>query len=93
MTKFFCAALLASLFAQVYAADLGLAPADLSKPLAKDWPTFNGDYGGQRYSQLKQINQSNVHRLTLAWMLDPHSVGIKSMPLEVNGYSVLHNSR
>jgi len=52
---------------------------------ADDWPTFNGDYSGQRYSRLNQINQGNVHKLTLAWVLQPQSVGIKSMPLEVEG--------
>ncbi len=78
--------MLAGLAIAAYSADLGLTPGDLTKPLAKDWPTFNGDYSGRRYSSLSQIDQSNVHRLTLAWMAEMHSVGIKSMPLEVNGY-------
>jgi acido-empty-quinoprotein group A len=67
------------------AADEGLAPHDLLKPLSTDWPTFNGDYSGRRFSSLSQINQSNVNRLTLAWIAQPKSVGIKSTPLEVNG--------
>jgi glucose dehydrogenase len=67
------------------AADEGLNSQDLMKPLSIDWPTFNGDYSGKRYSSLSQINQSNVGRLTLAWVLQPQSVGIKSTPLEVNG--------
>jgi acido-empty-quinoprotein group A len=50
-----------------------------------DWPTFNGDYSGARHSRLAQINQSNIKHLTLAWVMQPQSVGIKSMPLEVNG--------
>jgi alcohol dehydrogenase (cytochrome c) len=45
----------------------GLAPADLLKPLADSWPTYNGDYSGKRYSALTQINQKNVMNLTLAW--------------------------
>ena len=36
----------------------GLDPALLTKPLANDWPTYNGDYSGQRYSRLTQINQA-----------------------------------
>jgi alcohol dehydrogenase (cytochrome c) len=80
------AALLLSSLAPVFGADLGLKQQDIEKPLAQDWPTFNGDYTGQRYSKLSQINQDNVHRLTLAWVLRARSVGIKSMPLEVNGY-------
>ncbi len=78
-------ALLALAVALSFAADGGLKPPDLLKPLSGDWPTFNGDYSGKRFSALSQINQSNVQKLTLAWVLQPHSVGIKSMPLEVNG--------
>ena len=34
-----------------------------------DWPTFGHDPGGQRYSPLKQVNTSNVAKLTPAWTL------------------------
>src|SRR4051794_9098917 len=44
-----------------------LDPAQLLKPLSDTWPSYSGDYSGQRYSALKQINQSNVKNLTLAW--------------------------
>lgn len=49
------------------AAAQGLNPADILKPLSNDWPTYSGDYSGQRYSRLNQVNQSNVRNLTLAW--------------------------
>ncbi len=65
--------------------DEGLNPEALLKPLSTDWPTFNGDYSGKRFSDLALINQGNVQRLTLAWVLQPQSVGIKSTPLMVNG--------
>ena len=42
-------------------------PAMRNKPLANDWATYSGDYSGQRYSRLTQINQSNVKHLSLAW--------------------------
>jgi alcohol dehydrogenase (cytochrome c) len=45
----------------------GLDPAKLLKPLADEWPTYNGDYSGKRYSALTQINRLNVKHLTLAW--------------------------
>ena len=45
----------------------GLDPADLLKPLGDSWPTYSGDYTGKRYSSLKQINQTTVKSLTLAW--------------------------
>ena len=44
-----------------------LDPAILNKALANDWPTYSGDYTGQRHSKLTQINQSNVKGLSLAW--------------------------
>jgi alcohol dehydrogenase (cytochrome c) len=44
-----------------------LEPSQLLKPLSDAWPSYSGDYSGQRYSSLKQINQSNVKNLTLAW--------------------------
>ncbi len=56
-----CAALLPA-FAQG-----PLDPASLLKPLGDSWPTYSGDYSGRRYSALKQVNQSNVKNLTLAW--------------------------
>jgi alcohol dehydrogenase (cytochrome c) len=45
-----------------------LDPAVLAKPLGDSWPTYSGDYSGKRYSSLKQINESNVRNLTLAWV-------------------------
>lgn len=32
-----------------------------------DWPMYNRDLIGSRYSPLKQINTSNVQNLTQAW--------------------------
>src|SRR3954454_3722728 len=46
-----------------------LDPALLLKPLSNSWPTYSGDYSGQRYSRLTQINQSNVKGLSLAWTI------------------------
>jgi alcohol dehydrogenase (cytochrome c) len=59
-----------------------------------DWPTYNGDYSGRRFSALKQIDPSNVRALTLAWLYRISDVGqqrgvgeptIKSTPLMVDG--------
>lgn len=63
----------------------GLQPADLAKPQAGSWPTYNGDYSGRRYSDLSQINQANVKQLTVAWINQLRSAPVKSTPLEVNG--------
>ena len=44
-----------------------LNPVDIYKPLAESWPVYSGDYTGRRFSALKQVNQSTVKNLTLAW--------------------------
>src|SRR5229473_265138 len=46
----------------------GLDPALLTKPVADAWPTYAGDYTQRRYSTLRQIDQTNVRHLTLAWV-------------------------
>ncbi len=64
--------------------------------LAQDtsWPTYNGDYSGRRFSELTQINQSNLSRLKIDWMFRITGIGpqrgvggptIKSTPLMVDG--------
>jgi alcohol dehydrogenase (cytochrome c) len=44
-----------------------LTPDKLLGSLSGSWPTYSGDYTGQRYSQLDQINAANVKNLSLAW--------------------------
>ncbi len=56
------------LLAPVLSRAQGLTPAALAKPGTDVWPTYNGDYTGQRHSPLKQINTSNVDSLSLAWI-------------------------
>jgi alcohol dehydrogenase (cytochrome c) len=55
------------LAAGAFASAQELNPADLLKQLHESWPTYSGDYSGRRYSTLKQIDQSNVKHMTLAW--------------------------
>jgi quinoprotein glucose dehydrogenase len=35
---------------------------------AADWPSYGGDNGSQKYSELDQIDASNVAELTTAWI-------------------------
>jgi alcohol dehydrogenase (cytochrome c) len=64
----------------------GLDPATLLKPPADSWPTYHGDYNGQRHSRLTQITPDNVHQLTLAWAFQTGQPGsIKASPILVNG--------
>jgi alcohol dehydrogenase (cytochrome c) len=46
----------------------GLDPAQIYKPLSDAWPTYSGDYTGQRYSRLTQISQTTVKGLALGWV-------------------------
>ena len=64
----------------------GLDPATLLRPPADSWPTYHGDYSGQRHSRLTGITPDNVHQLTLAWSFQTGQTGgVKASPLLVNG--------
>jgi len=64
----------------------GVDPATFVNPPTDSWPTFNGDYTGQRHSPLKQITPENVPQLSLAWAFEPGmSIQIKATPILVDG--------
>jgi alcohol dehydrogenase (cytochrome c) len=64
----------------------GLDPAVLLNPPADSWPTYHGDYSGQRHSKLTQIDPDNVGSMTVAWAFQTgQNDRIKSSPLLVNG--------
>ncbi len=64
----------------------GLDPATLANPPANNWPTYHGDYTGQRHSPLTQITPQNVSSLGLAWAFQTgQEAKLKSSPLLVNG--------
>jgi len=80
MTRFLAVASCAAAIAQ------GLDPAALLKPSTDSWPTYHGDYSGQRHSTLTQITPANVGQLTLAWAFQTgQPQQIKSTPIVVNG--------
>lgn len=63
-----------------------LDPAALLKPSSDSWPTYHGDYTGQRHSRLAQITPDNVRNLTLAWSFQTgQSQQIKASPILVGG--------
>lgn len=37
-------------------------------PRNSEWSTYNGNLAGQHYSPLRQINQSNINKLEVAWV-------------------------
>jgi quinoprotein glucose dehydrogenase len=50
-----------------------------------DWPMFNRDLAGTRYSPLTQINTRNVAKLTKAWSFKLNARASEATPIVVNG--------
>src|ERR1700739_5147659 len=40
----------------------------LPHPAGANWPSYNGDYTGRRFSSLNQIDKGNVSQLRLGWV-------------------------
>jgi len=51
----------------------------LKRPVGDDWPSYNGDYTGARYSALTGITPRNAGRLAAQWVFHARAVS----PLEV----------
>ena len=62
---------------------------------AQEWPTYNHDLAGTRYSPLVQINTGNVSKLAPAWTFRLHQPGetggasSEATPIVVNGVMYL----
>jgi alcohol dehydrogenase (cytochrome c) len=51
-----------------------------------DWLTYGGNYAAQRFSELKQIDKTNVNTLKLDWVYQLRRPGIfESSPIVVDG--------
>jgi alcohol dehydrogenase (cytochrome c) len=58
----------------------------LVAPVSSNWPSYNGDYTGRRYSALRQINTSNVSQLRTQWVFHtPNSSHLEVTPVEIDG--------
>src|ERR1700748_1356400 len=58
----------------------------LSRTIRDDWPSYNGDYTGRRFSSLTQITPQNVRHLQAQWVFHSRSAGILEVtPVVVNG--------
>jgi alcohol dehydrogenase (cytochrome c) len=65
-------------------------PSDLLKKPAENWLSYHGDYSGQRFSNLAQINAGNVGQLRAQWVF--HSTNshlLEVTPVVVNGLMIL----
>lgn len=58
----------------------------LSKPVSKNWPSYNGDYTGRRFSSMENINTRNVASLRARWSFHaPNSDSLEVTPVVVDG--------
>jgi alcohol dehydrogenase (cytochrome c) len=58
----------------------------LARPVGENWTSYNGDYSGRRYSNLREINADNVAHLRAAWIFHPgNSQNLEVTPLVIRG--------
>ena len=52
----------------------------------QNWLTYSGDYAGQRFSTLDQVNTANAHSLVTKWVYQTAATGkFETTPLVVDG--------
>jgi alcohol dehydrogenase (cytochrome c) len=57
-----------------------------AQPVGENWISYNGDYTGQRFSRLQQINAANVSNLRAAWIFHPgNTQNLEVTPVVVRG--------
>jgi alcohol dehydrogenase (cytochrome c) len=58
----------------------------LANPIGENWPSYNGDYTGRRYSILHEVSTSNVAQLRAQWVFHaPNSSSLEVTPVVVDG--------
>ena len=58
----------------------------LAQPPAANWPSYNGDYTGRRYSSLNQINVNNVDQVRAQWVFHANNSNrLEVTPVVVDG--------
>ena len=74
---------------------VSLAFAQDPKASYRDWQIYHGDYGGSHYSELDQINRSNVSKLEVAWIWHAEEFGstIECNPIVIAGRIFLTTPR
>ena len=54
--------------------------------IGDNWPTYNGDYTGRRFSGLSQITPQNAKSLQTQWVFHTHTPGVlEATPVVVDG--------
>src|ERR1700677_2001439 len=63
-----------------------LSAQQITGTIKDDWPTYNGDYTGRRYSSLTQITPQNAAHLQAQWVFHTKTPGVlEATPVVVNG--------
>src|SRR5580700_3079291 len=64
-----------------------VSPEDLRvSPPGANWPSYNGDYSGRRYSSLSQINSADIGQLRAQWVFHVRaSNDLEVTPVAVDG--------
>ena len=70
----------------VASSDNGAAFSAIADPKPGEWPTYNGNLSGNRYSPLREINTENVAHLAPKWMFPiANSRRLEVTPVVVDG--------
>ena len=57
--------------------EIQVRPGDLLNiPPRANWPMYNGDYTGRRYSSLTQVTPENAHQLRAQWVFHSRNAGV-----------------
>ncbi len=65
----------------------------LQSSIQNDWPSYNGDYSGRRYSSLQVITPHNVAQLKAQWVFHSRGPGVlEATPVVVNGIMYMTSS-
>ena len=50
----------------------------------ESWPTYHGDFTGQRHSKLTQITPANVTNLSLAWAFQTNQTAARTATMSIH---------
>ena len=63
----------------------GISFSRILHPKPGEWPTYNGKLDANRYSELDEINTSNVRKLALKWNFSIDFFTLETTPVVVDG--------
>jgi alcohol dehydrogenase (cytochrome c) len=65
---------------------IDVSPSDIVSVPGANWPSYNGDYSGRRFTSLAEITSGNVANLRTQWVFhSQNSNHLEGTPVVVNG--------